>query len=263
MIRRRDTGGFEHRRRDVHEADEVVDLPAGVDLLRPTDQERHHRPEVVQVALAPRHAGHAVVAGNDDQGVVEFTARLQFLDQFVHHPIPGEGLTQVVGDVLTNIGHVRQEGGDLSLQRIRVQAPEFLARSPRPLAMRVVRPEPVEERLVLRVVVKEGPEIGTDEGEDLPLSRFLVLGRRDRLGEVVDRQLVGPVHPLRRLGGGLSPMHHVIAATDEQLRKTGQAFVRVVRLAVFLVVQKGVAATAVERHPGRNGRLGRACSWGH
>ena len=157
--------------------------------------------------------------------------------------------------------HIRQKGGQLSLERIRVQSPKFLARTSGPLPVRIVRAEPVEERLALGLLVEKRAKVGSDEREDFPLSRFFVRGRRDCLREVMDWQCVGLIHPLGRLVRRLSPMQDVIAIPDEDLRKSGKGFERVRRFAEFLAVKKGVAATEVERHPGRHRRPTRRARW--
>ena len=66
---------------------------------RPANHQRHRHAEIVEVALAARHAGHAVVAADDDQRVVQIAGFFELLQQHAHARVPGLNLAHVVGKV--------------------------------------------------------------------------------------------------------------------------------------------------------------------
>ena len=74
------------------------------------DDERYARAEAVEVALAVREAGGAVVAAHGDQRLAPFTGAVEFLEQHAHRGVEGLDFAEVVGEVFAHYRDVRQEG---------------------------------------------------------------------------------------------------------------------------------------------------------
>jgi len=68
-----DSGGLEDGRGYVDQADEVGDHAAAWDTCGPADGQRNTGPVVVEVRLGARKR-HAVVTGDDDDGIRELTS---------------------------------------------------------------------------------------------------------------------------------------------------------------------------------------------
>ena len=165
---RRDAADFHERRREVGQADEVVDDAAAF-AAGHAHRERDADAVVVEVALAGGHARHAVVAADDDERVVELAGLFEPLQQHADLGIDGLALAEVVGHVLADFGHVGQEFGQLAGQRIGLDAPQLLAGAFDPDAMRRRRAEPIEPRLAGLAVGEEGVEVAADLVENLCL----------------------------------------------------------------------------------------------
>ena len=67
----RHAGNVEDRRRNVCQADKVIHVSASRNFSRPANGKRYPCPAVVEVAFRARKRV-AVVAGDDDEGIVEF-----------------------------------------------------------------------------------------------------------------------------------------------------------------------------------------------
>ncbi len=221
---------LEERRREVHQVHEVVDDAAGLDAGAADDQ-GHVRAVVVEVALAAGDAGHAVVAADDEDGLVEFAAFLEFGDEHAHAGVPGLGLAHVVGHVVADLRDVGEEGGQLALEVVRVDAPEVHAAVLLEGAMGERRAEPVAERLAVRPGCQEGLEIAADLGEQLRLRVGEGRAGLDHLGgvlgEVVElptgllvRVLLAAVRGVRGLSGApdLVALADMVARVAEHQR---------------------------------------------
>ena len=69
----------------------------------------------------------AVVPAQDDDRVLQFADGLQLFQELSQHRIQRLGFAQVVGQVFADFRNVRQEPGDLALQRFRLDSPQRLA----------------------------------------------------------------------------------------------------------------------------------------
>ena len=136
---------------------------------------RTREPKSWTLHLPRGKPGDAVVAGDDDDGVVEFAEFLDLLDEHVAGGVEGHGLAEVVGHVLADQRDVGQERRELALQVIGLEAPQRLAGAADPLAVGVGRVERVEERLALLALGEEVAEVAAHLVEDLLLGGRLVL----------------------------------------------------------------------------------------
>ena len=100
-----------------------------------------------------------MVAADDDHRVIKLTQRLEPLEDQAQRGVERLHLAEVVGKILPHLVHVRQKLRQPALQIVRVDAPQILAGTFRPLAMHERRAEPVTERLVAIAVGKERVEV--------------------------------------------------------------------------------------------------------
>ena len=132
---RRDAADFHESGREIGEANVVVDHAAAF-AAGNTDGERHADAVVVEVALAGRHAGHAVVAADNYQRAVELTGFFQPLEEHADLGVEGLAFAQIIGDVLADFRHVGQEFWHFAGERIGLDAPQLFAGAFDPDAMR-------------------------------------------------------------------------------------------------------------------------------
>ena len=74
-----EAGGFEEGGRVVYEADEVFDHATAFATLAPADSKRKVKVGFVHLAF-DAGKGHAIVGGDDDDGVVEFTRSFELVE---------------------------------------------------------------------------------------------------------------------------------------------------------------------------------------
>src|SRR5690606_4280665 len=143
----------------IGQAYQVVDY-ATAGHLSPAHGQRHTGTKVVQVALAVREAGRAVVATNHNQGILQFANFVQPLDEQAQGGVEGGNLTKIIGQILANLGHVGQERWHLAFEVVGGDAPEFFTRSLVPFAVNIGGTEPVAERLLWLAVIQKAIEVG-------------------------------------------------------------------------------------------------------
>ena len=96
-----------------------------------------------------------MIAADDDQRIIPLADSLQFIKEQPQHPIQRQYLPKVIAHILANLVHIRKKRWHLTLQIIRLQPPQVLARTLCPLAMRIGRTEPVTERLGVLSLIEE------------------------------------------------------------------------------------------------------------
>ncbi len=127
----------------------------GVDLARPANGQRHPRASVVDGGFRARE-WHAVVGGDDDDGVVEFTRLLQRRQHGPDVAVEALHLEVVVEQVASHLRGVRQERRHRDPCRA---ATERGAAAWRVRSVRIGTAEPETERTVSRPHLQEGREV--------------------------------------------------------------------------------------------------------
>lgn len=103
--------GFEEGRRETEVAHEVVDDAAGGDAAGPAHRERQAHAGIVAGGLGAGKL-HAVVAGDHDEGVVEFADGFELREYFGELRVESVDLEGVVEQVAADLGGVGPVGRD-------------------------------------------------------------------------------------------------------------------------------------------------------
>ena len=103
--------GFEKGRREIEVALQVVDDAAGGDAAGPAHRERHAHAGIAEGNLGAGER-HAVVAGDHDEGVVEFAEGFELRDYFGELRVEGVDLAGGVEQVAADFGGVGPVGRD-------------------------------------------------------------------------------------------------------------------------------------------------------
>ena len=200
----------QERGSQVHQVDEVVHGPPRRHAPWPARRQRHLAAQVVQVALAAREAGNAVVAAHHQQRVVQLADLLQLGEQDAEPGVDRLALAEVVAHVLAHVVHVGQERRQAAFQIVRLQAPELRAGAALPLAVGVGGAPPVTERTPRLARVQERLEV---------VARFVVQNLFGALDAALRRQLGGDKgeQPEACAGGGVA---RPVAAVGGVARRT-------------------------------------------
>ena len=101
--------GFEEGRSEVGQRHHIVHHAATFDA-RAGEDERDTGAESVEVTLAVREAGGAVVAAYGDERAGEFAGPFEFREQDAHCGVEGLNFAEIVGEVFAHDRNVGQEG---------------------------------------------------------------------------------------------------------------------------------------------------------
>ena len=182
--------GFEEGRGEVGQRDHVVYHASALYAGAGYD-ERDARAEAVEVALAVREARGAVVAAHCDQRLAAFAGAVEFFEQHAHRGVEGLDFAEVVGEVFAHHRDVRQEGRQLALEGVGIEAPEFLATAPHPGAVGIGRAEPIGEGLTGGLGREHRLEITADLFEELGPGRLDRGALRHEVGRVLREVIEG------------------------------------------------------------------------
>ena len=138
------SGSGEEGGSEVGEGGEVLEDFAGFDCFAPADGERNARATVVEVRLAA-WKGHAVIAGDDDDGVVEFTDFFELGDGLCDIGIEALHFEIVIRNIATDFLVIGEVWEDFDLRDVHAC---LFSRSFFVAAMRVAGTEPEAERRV-------------------------------------------------------------------------------------------------------------------
>ena len=155
IFRNLDTGSLKDGWSYVDQAGKVGDHSSPGDTLWPPHGKRHARPVVVQIRLGTRKR-HPVVAGDDDNGVLQLASRFQVREDLAEFPVEALDLEVVVENVAANLRVVRKERRH---RHILGAQPAGDTRTLLVGAMRVAATEPKTERSPGRVGFVEGLEV--------------------------------------------------------------------------------------------------------
>ena len=171
--------------REIDERDGFFDDLSGLDVLGPAGSEEDAGSEVVAVRFSPRKSGSAVVAGDDDEGVIVFAGLFELFNEDAAAFVEGHRFAEVVGHVFTDDGDIGEEGREFANELIGVEIPEFFAGSLDPLTVGVGGVEVVEKGLTVLAGGEEGLEVGAAFLVDPFFRGFDVFGGRDGLGKII------------------------------------------------------------------------------
>ena len=103
-------GALQESRCQIGQGDEIANPPSPFEVLAPGDGQRQARAIVIEVGLGARE-GHAVVGGNDDEGVVQLARLLQegqYLADLAVKPFDGVVVVEQVAAYSLRIGQERR-----------------------------------------------------------------------------------------------------------------------------------------------------------
>ena len=98
----RDFRGPQEGGRKVDEAHKVVHPPAALDLLAPSNGERHVRAVVIERGFAAGKR-HSVVASHDDDRVVQFAGFFQYFNHAAETLVEPVNVQRIVGNITAHL----------------------------------------------------------------------------------------------------------------------------------------------------------------
>ena len=230
-------GDLQRRGGDVQRDHGIASNGIRLQFSRPTHDQRHLRPRIVEPLLAPQQAA-AVVAKHEDHGVVQQPIGLQRLEGGPHLRIPVVHRIQVVGHFVAHhgmVGIVRRQGHVRGVDEFRLLA----CRWPDGALMRCGEVQLGVERLSFGPLIPVGAVEGLGPFE-------------------VEVGLAGHAHPGHHFGNVGGEIARVVQTVRHQPDSLRQLIV-VLAMAAMVVrpegglVNAGVPSRAAGRADGRGG----------